>query len=128
MANKVEQLDRVFSIFIRTREVRHDGYTTCYTCGVIKPWQEMQCGHFMRRANMTTRFHEDNCRVQCNDCNVNRNGMEDSFEENLRLELGDEEVENLIKLSKTTQGFSDDELSTKVAFYKATLRDKGVIV
>jgi len=37
----------------------------CYTCNSVKPWKEMQCGHFVTRTVTALRYHLKNTRVQC---------------------------------------------------------------
>lgn len=128
MADLREQLDRVFSVFIRISYADWQGYVSCYTCGRRLPWQEAQCGHFIRRGHSSVRFHEDNCRPQCIDCNEYRGGMEDSFEEHLRDDLGDEAVDLLIALGRTEKQFTDDEYRDKIHYYRSKIKEKGVII
>ena len=65
-ASLKRQLDKVFSEFIR----RRFNPCKCITCGVVKPWKEMQCGHFIPRHYLAGRWHILNCAVQCASCNV----------------------------------------------------------
>lgn len=128
MADYREQLDRVFSTYIRVLYADFQGYVRCYTCGVVLPWQEAQCGHFIRRGHSSVRFDERNCRPQCSNCNEFRGGMEESFEEHLRDDLGDEEVDALIELGRQEKQFTDDEYREKIVHYKGILREKSVII
>lgn len=86
-----KELDRVFSIYIRSNYPKR-----CYTCG--KVGVTLQCGHFVSRQYLATRWDERNCRPQCVGCNMFGNGQLLDFEENLKKELGDETVENLKKM------------------------------
>lgn len=126
MNKHVEALDREFSIFIRTRHADFEGIVQCYTCPVRRHWKEMQCGHFRGRANQLTRFHEDNCREQCVSCNCDKNGMQDVFEEELRDEIGDDAVEEIIALSKQIADYDDKWYEDKLKYYRAKNRDFGV--
>jgi len=83
-----KQLDSVFSQYIRMKFPER-----CYTCGVQKPRKELQCGHFVSRQYLATRFDENNCRPQCVGCNMFGNGKPLDFEENLKKELGSDFVE-----------------------------------
>lgn len=65
----VKELDRVFSIYIRQSK-SVNGMATCVTCGTVKPWREMQNGHFFTRGRYGTRWNEDNCFPQDAACNV----------------------------------------------------------
>ena len=86
------ELDRVFSIYIRKTHPKR-----CYTCG--KTDVTLQCGHFIPRQYLGTRWSEDNCRPQCVGCNLFGNGQLLDFEENLKRELGNDFVEGM-KLSR----------------------------
>lgn len=39
----------------------------------------MDCGHFQKRGNLTTRFHYKNLGVQCKGCNRDNNGENEKF-------------------------------------------------
>lgn len=97
-----EKLDAVFSKWVRLRAADYRGYVHCYTCSWIGNWRLAQCGHFVPRGNLATRFEPDNCRPQCSDCNEYHNGRFDIFEEELRDELGDHRVDELL----ATQGIT----------------------
>src|SRR6185312_3014591 len=73
----VSDLDSVFSKYIRLKDailIDGDLYSKCITCGVEKPWKQMQNGHYYTRGRYPTRWDEDNCHVQCMSCNVYRKG------------------------------------------------------
>lgn len=125
MVNYKEKLDRVFSIYIRTLYADYKGYVKCYTCGKVVEWKEAQCGHFIRRQFTAVRFDERNCRPQCYDCNMIFDGMEESFEEHLREELGEKEVDKLIEIGKQERNYSDEEYKELIHFYTLQIREKG---
>lgn len=93
-AHLKRDLDSVFSKYIRAKYHKY-----CYTCN--KPSNALQCGHFVSRQYLATRWSEDNCRPQCWGCNGYGRGRLLDFEENLKEELGEAVVENL-KLSRHT--------------------------
>lgn len=66
--NLVAKLDRVFALYIRLRDAMPNGYIRCISCGRIKPFEEVDCGHFHSRIHMATRFDEDNCHGECHYC------------------------------------------------------------
>lgn len=125
--SKVEELDKEFSIYIRKFYADHEGMVRCYTCPAILHWTQMQCGHFLRRSHMMTRWDEDNCKAQCYDCNCNRNGMPDVFEEELRCDIGDEDVDELIKKSKEIADVSDDWIQKMIYYYRAKNKELGIM-
>jgi hypothetical protein len=95
--------DMYFSQYIRLKH-SENGFCTCYTCGDINPIKGTDNGHWQKRKEKSTRYHENNCRPQCRTCNGNtaKNGMQLEFRENLVRELGEDEVQELERLAKTT--------------------------
>ena len=83
-----KKLDKVFSEYIRRKYSNSNGQVECYTCGSVKDWKEMQCGHFVSRVYLGTRFEEDNVRVQCVGCNIFGRGKTAIFASNLETERG----------------------------------------
>lgn len=97
-------LDAIFSIYIRTKYGK-----TCYTCGGSGT---LQCGHFISRSYLATRWDESNARPQCIGCNIWGHGKFLDFEEHLVRELGIERVQELKdarkQLIKPTRKFYTD--------------------
>lgn len=114
----MDELDRVFSIFIRTRWMDYRGYVRCYTCPRILHWKEMQCGHWLRRGLSLTRWEPDNCRPQCEHCNEYENGQPEVFEAELREELGDERVDELVHMSREIFKADDEWVADQTIHYK----------
>jgi len=73
------KLDKVFSEYIRLRDSDHLGYVCCCTCGKPEPWQDVDCGHFISRAYIATRFEETNAHAQCRYENRYRNGSPEEY-------------------------------------------------
>lgn len=65
-----KKLDRLTSEYIRRKAADKDGYVKCITCGVVKPWKELQAGHFLSRKYNVGRYMEENIHPQCPACNV----------------------------------------------------------
>jgi len=78
----IEKLDKIFSIYIRRRNAIND-VAECFTCGKQDHWKKLQNGHFQSRKHYSTRWHEQNCQVQCPGCNVFRYGEQYKFALNL---------------------------------------------
>jgi hypothetical protein len=78
----IEKLDKIFSIYIRRRNAIND-VAECFTCGKQDHWKKLQNGHFQSRKHYSTRWHEQNCQVQCASCNVFRFGEQYKFFKNL---------------------------------------------
>lgn len=56
--------DKQFSLFIRLRDSDENGIATCITSGRRAHWSTMDCGHYVSRAKMATRYDERNCNAQ----------------------------------------------------------------
>ncbi len=108
----IKKLDAVFSIYIRRRYSMND-ISKCVTCGKEDHWSKLQCGHFMSRKHISTRWNEDNCQVQCAGCNVFRYGEQYIFSQYLGNNLSEE----LYKQSKEICKFTDVELQDMIVHY-----------
>ena len=63
------------SKYVRLKHSDYNGYCSCVTCGLTKPWQEMQAGHFIPRAQgNSTKWDLRNIHPQCYRCNINLGG------------------------------------------------------
>lgn len=104
----IKKVDLITSMYIRKK------YPNCYTC----PARTDQCGHYMGRKNMATRYLADNLRGQCAKCNMYNHGEPEIFRKNLVVELGEERVKEIEQLSKQETHFSFDELLEIYKNYK----------
>ena len=85
--NLQEDLDLVFSRYIRLRSSDINGECECYTCGKKMNWKQLQCGHFIGRSNTLLRWDTRNARPQCVECNCYKNGNIEVFREKLDEEF-----------------------------------------
>jgi hypothetical protein len=90
-----EELDTVFSIFIRKRHADEKGLVSCFTCGKIDHWKNMHAGHYFSRRYFGTRWHEVNVQNQCPKCNLYNQGAGPQFAVKLVKEHGPEILETL---------------------------------
>lgn len=117
-----KELDKIFSIYIRTKNSRY-GYVNCFTCGKRLAIKEAQNGHFIRRQYLATRYSEDNCRPQCVGCNIFGDGKTVEFAKRLESEKKGI-VQKLYKeAQKITKDFPYQE---KIEFYK-NLNEKSLL-
>lgn len=108
------ELDRVFSLYIRAKYPK-----VCYTCG--KQGVTLQCGHFIPRNILITRWEEKNCRPQCIGCNLFGNGRILDFEDHLVKELGRKEVDRLKASRFTILKLSTAWYLKTIDYYKSML-------
>lgn len=108
----VTKLDNVFSIYIRRRYAIND-ISKCVTCNKEDHWKNLQCGHFMSRKHMSTRWDENNCQVQCAGCNVFKYGEQYLFSQYLGNNLSEE----LYIKSKQIVKFTELDLEEMIKRY-----------
>lgn len=122
---RIETLDQVFSKYIRLRDSKVYGFKRfkCISCGGLYGFDEGDCGHFVKRANMATRFNEDNCHAQCVYCNRFLAGNYDRYKKSLEDMLGCDKVEELIRLGRTTKKYSKSEIEDLIKHYRDKIKE-----
>lgn len=114
----IKKLDKVFSAYIRLRDVMPNGYFVCISCGKIKHISEGDCGHFYSRRHMATKFDEDNCHCECRGCNRADADHLHGYTENLVRKIGQARVDALKWKHNQFKSFSDYELQMMYDYYK----------
>jgi len=111
------ELDRVFSLYIRHR----DSYKCC-TCGK-ESQEQAQCGHYISRANMNTRWDEENCHCQCVGCNVFKNGNMDEYSLFMINKYGNGALIEMNKRKNKIKQWTISEIKEQIEIYKKKLSD-----
>ena len=124
--NLKDKLDKVFSLYIRLRDSDENGFCTCYTCGKVAHYKEMQNGHFWSRTHLSTRFNEYNCKVQCVGCNIFKKGNYIEYTKRLLKELGEEKFNELEQLKNSTVKISKAEYEQMIEHYNQKIKEYGV--
>lgn len=113
----IEDLDAVFSQFIRLRDSDENGYVTCYCeCGKVIYWTESECMHFRDRDHMNTRYSEEACKAGCHDCNCRKDGNIKAFGEHLERDRPGS-VEALEEQARAPYKYDIPELKSLIAYY-----------
>lgn len=81
-----KELDALVSRFVRLSHSDGRGFARCYTCETKYFWKKIQCGHFIRRQYLATRFDLRNLRPQCVGCNIYGDGKMVEFSKKLEKE------------------------------------------
>ena len=68
--NLIQDLDVVFSQYIRYKYADKYGVVECFICEKKMPIFSAQNGHYISRSNYGLRFMSDNCRPNCPTCNA----------------------------------------------------------
>ena len=129
-SNYKDKLDRVFSKFIRLRDCMPNGYFRCISCGKIKPLNQADCGHYINRQHMSTRFDEHNCNAQCRECNRFDEGNIQGYRRGLIQKYGEQRV-LLLELKKSDiKQYSDFEYDALIKHYDKEIKilehEKGI--
>lgn len=120
--NLIKKLDKVFSLYIRLRDVMPSGYGKCISCGKIKAFAELDCGHFHSRTHMATRFDEDNCSAECRFCNRFSADHLIGYERNLKKKIGENRFNLLNVKAHSCKHWSDFELEAMIKHYKEEIK------
>lgn len=113
----IKRLDKVFSLYIRLRDCMPNGFGRCISCGKIKPYRELDCGHFFGRSNMATRFDEDNCSAECQGCNRASSDHLIYYQENLIRKIGVARFSTLRERAHSIKKWDDEELKRMILHY-----------
>lgn len=114
----INKLDKVFSLYIRLRDAMPSGYVRCISCGQIKKFEDVDCGHFFSRTHMATRFDEDNCHAECAYCNRFKADHLIDYQKNLIRKIGHTRFNLLEAKAHSTKHYTDFELQALIDFYK----------
>lgn len=116
IAKTKAKLDSIFSQFIRLRGCNEEGWGNCYTCGCLRHYKEVDCGHFITRAKLATRWKEENSQFQCKQCNMN-GGQQYVFGKNLDEQYGEGTAEAILLESNQNKKWTVEELEEKCRYY-----------
>lgn len=120
-----KKLDTVFSQYIRLRDCQEGGQSYCRTCPKQYQWNELQCGHFVPRNRLATRFDEQNCISQCWYCNDKRmgNGMPHIFAPLLQDLYGDEILNELKNRSQLKVQYKSKDYEELIFYYNSNIKE-----
>ena len=125
------KLDKVFSQYIRLRDMIGNTRTfQCISCGRILPINQADCGHYINRQHMATRFSELNCNAQCRSCNRFDEGNMQGYRRNLVWRHGENQVLILESMKHEVRKYTDFEYKALIGHYqkeiKRMLEEKGL--
>lgn len=117
MANLLA-LDAAYSLYIRYRDVEDNGYGNCCTCGKLITVKLGQCGHFISRKHMATRFDEQNTALQCVSCNIFNQGRQLEFSKFIDKKYGAGTSDRILARSRGTRKFEQFEIDALTKHYQ----------
>ena len=119
-ANLIADLDQVFSLYIRMKYADKNGIVECFTSGKKYHYKNIQCGHFISRSNLATRWLDQNCRPQSEYDNCLLGGNLAVFERKLEEERSGS-VEYLRDLSRQICKPTITELKSTIVEYRSKM-------
>lgn len=121
LGDLIDELDGLFSKYIRLKYSDKEGNCACFTCGTKKRWQELQNGHYLSRKHMFLRWDERGCRPQCQYCNCTKHGNLAIFAQKLEAEHnGLPDI--LLEESRIIHKWSRDELRQMINEYTRKIK------
>jgi hypothetical protein len=125
------KLWKVFSEFIRLRDADENGLCKCFTCGLVRPWRNMDCGHGIGRQHKSTKFNELNNHAQCKRCNGFEGGKREVYKQRVDELYGEGTWDKLEIASRQTVKRGKVEIEIMTAYYKEKVlelkREKGLL-
>ena len=130
--NLTKKLDRVFSAYIRLRDVMPNGCFRCISCGQIKRFEDGDCGHYRSRIHMATRWEPDNAHMECRGRNRASADHLIDYRRNLIGKIGLNRIDRIEVLSKSQKHWLDFELQEKIDYFTQEVKrlsaEKGINV
>jgi hypothetical protein len=118
----LDKCDRAFSRLIRLENSDENGKCKCVTCEHVDRWQDMECGHYVPRANMSLRYSKVNCGPQCPKCNKGEGGNLKAFEYYLIQKHGSAIIEWLQMQKHQTVKFTQIEIDCMESSFKDEIK------
>lgn len=113
-----DKAQKIFNAWIRQRDSK-DGYFICISCGLLKPTEFMDAGHYVPiKTGSYLRFDEDNVHGECRYCNRFNDFHLIGYRKNLIKKIGLEKVEYLEQNSRKIKKWNKTELQEIAAKYK----------
>lgn len=118
-AGLIRKLDEIFSLYIRLRDTDANGYGKCITSGEFVHFKDADCGHFISRNNMATRWDSQNCNLQGRKDNRFLSGRQ--YEHGLAIDRkwGSGTAEKLLIKSKSPAKYMDFEIEGLIWCYQS---------
>ena len=113
-----KKLDIAFSKLVKITRTNDNGTVYCITCNKPFNYKDpmIECGHFVKRRHLATRYLLLNCWPQCKTCNQYKD-TDALYKQKLISMFGEEKIENLELLGKSICKISQEEatnLLTKI--------------
>jgi 5-methylcytosine-specific restriction endonuclease McrA len=119
LAQLTKELDDVFRKYIQLR----DEGKPCFICGAFIKKGNSEVCHYIRRANLPTRFHVMNAHLGCIECNRFDEMHEMKYEQKLVLKYGIEKVVELESLKRSLMKPTRSDLIELLEDFKLRIKE-----
>ncbi len=111
--------------------IRHKGclettgtfdYGHCCTCGSLKPYKDLDAGHYISGRSNSILFVDEGINIQCISCNRFNEGRKDEYERYMQNKYGSEVCEKLKNMKWIKKSLSLLELLALEQDYKEKLK------
>lgn len=120
-AGLIDDLDALFSQFIKRKFADKDGLVRCFTCDRKEPIGMIQNGHYISRQHLFLRWDERNARPQCDICNCMKSGNLKEYTK--RLEAENPGITELLREeSRAVYKWSKHELQAMISDYSKRIK------
>ena len=118
-----KKLWKLVSQYIRRKHADDNGNAACVTCGTVKHWKELDCGHFIPKSKGNAiYFEEDNLAPQCTYCNRFQHGNLIEYTRYIIDMYGIKKVDELRVLANTTRKIGIVEYRSLIEDYQDRLK------
>jgi len=130
LSNLIKELDLIFGTYIKLRDADGSGTVTCFVTGERVWWMDADAAHFMGRANMPTRYHEQNVHACTQDTNRYDSDHMEKYAIAMLKKYGAEFSMRLAIESRKLQKFTRNEILDLIDLYtdkvKILRKEKGI--
>ena len=116
--------DTVFSKYIRITKSK-DWICECITCKKKMHWSKIQNWHYRSRTSLLYRFDQDNCRPQCEQCNIFKNGNYRQYHLEMVKMFGKEKEEEM-RNNQRQHKIRDLDYIEMIKDWHYTIKNKNV--
>lgn len=111
---------RAWAVFAKWLKKKAGDSFECYTCYTVSPIAKAQAGHCFHRGRDFFRaidFDPDHIRLQDGNCNLDMRGQRQIFQHRLTMELGVEQVADMINQRHKAPALTIPELQAIISNY-----------
>lgn len=116
----------IFSETIRRRDAKKFSggeIVKCITCPHTGHWKDFDCGHFISRRHLATKYNEKNNHAQCKGCNGFGAGKQYEYGKEIDRRYGAGTADLILVASRQSAKLGAFEFETMIEHYKHRLKE-----